>query len=73
MIGLASNFVLPVSHSFCMSRAASDDELSRFHSREYVAALHRHGCHGSPDDHGEDDGESLDDAIFEFGLGMCKL
>ena len=63
--------------SYIFIRAASDDELSRFHSREYVAALRRYGSHGGQDDDddAEDDGDggSLDDdEIFEFGLGKCQ-
>ena len=63
-------FVEFTSRTFYLSRAASDDELSRFHSHEFVAALHRYGSHGGEDDDTEDDGDCLDDeAINEFGLG----
>lgn len=59
--------------STCISRAASDDELTRFHSQEYVAALRRYGSNGGQDDDAEEDEDSLDDdAIFEFGLGKSE-
>ena len=68
-----STFVSLQALSSYIFRAASDDELSRFHSREYVAALRRYGSHGGQDDDAEDDVGSLDDddEIFEFGLGKC--
>jgi len=51
-------------------RAASEDELSRFHSREYVAALRRYGSYRGQDDDTEDDGDDLDEvAVNEYGLG----
>ena len=57
-------------YSNVLIRAASEDELSRFHSREYVAALRRYGSYRGQDDDTEDDGDDLDEvAVNEYGLG----
>ena len=59
-----------INYSNVLIRAASEDELSRFHSREYVAALRRYGSYRGQDDDTEDDGDDLDEvAVNEYGLG----